>query len=72
MRSPFLFSSSPGAPSGTWAIEGWDAWDAFYMTIITVTTVGYEEVHRPVTRPGQVFTVVLLLSGVGAALASTN
>src|SRR5471030_908227 len=48
-------------------IEGWDAWDAFYMTIITITTVGYEEVHR-LSRTGQAFTVVLLLSGVGAAL----
>src|SRR5471030_2718047 len=48
-------------------IEGWDAWDAFYMTIITITTVGYEEVHT-LSRTGQAFTVVLLLSGVGAAL----
>src|SRR5258707_14910421 len=37
------------------------------MTIITVTTVGYEEVHR-LTPRGQAFTVVLLLGGVGAAL----
>ena len=48
-------------------IEGWGAWDAFYMTIITVTTVGYQEVHQ-LSRAGQAFTVVLLLSGVGAAL----
>ena len=26
-------------------IEGWSPWDAFYMTVITVTTVGYGEVH---------------------------
>jgi voltage-gated potassium channel len=45
-------------------IEGWSAWDAFYMTIITITTVGYEEVH-PLTRGGQAFTVVILLTGVG-------
>ena len=56
-----------GGTVGYVAIEGWSAWDAFYMTIITVTTVGYEEVHR-LSRPGQVFTVALLLSGVGAAL----
>src|SRR4051794_41275947 len=37
------------------------------MTIVTVTTVGYEEVHA-LSRRGQVFTVALLLSGVGAAL----
>lgn len=56
-----------GGTVGYMAIEGWGAWDAFYMTIITVTTVGYKEVHD-LSRTGQVFTVVLLLSGVGAAL----
>jgi len=45
-------------------IEGWSAWDAFYMTVITVTTVGYREIH-PMTRAGEVFTTVLLISGVG-------
>jgi voltage-gated potassium channel len=42
-------------------------WDAFYMTVITVTTVGYKEVHG-LSRAGQLFTVVLLLGGVGTAL----
>ena len=56
-----------GGTAGYVVIEGWSAWDAFYMTIITVTTVGYEEVHK-LSRPGQVFTVGLLISGVGAAL----
>ena len=56
-----------GGTGGYVVIEGWGAWDAFYMTIITVTTVGYEEVHE-LSRLGQVFTVVLLLSGVGTAL----
>ena len=56
-----------GGTVGYMTIEGWGAWDAFYMTIVTVTTVGYEEVHK-LSRAGQVFTVALLLSGVGAAL----
>jgi voltage-gated potassium channel len=56
-----------GGTFGYIEIEGWGAWDAFYMTIITVTTVGYREVHD-LSRTGQAFTVVLLLSGVGAAL----
>jgi voltage-gated potassium channel len=47
------------------AIEGWDAWDSFYMTVITITTVGYGEVHK-LSRPGQAFTVVIILVGVGA------
>jgi voltage-gated potassium channel len=56
-----------GGTIGYVVIEGWGAWDAFYMTIITITTVGYMEIH-PLSRAGQAFTVVLLLSGVGAAL----
>ena len=46
-------------------IEGWSAWDAFYMTVITVTTVGYGEVH-PMSQAGRIFTVFVLLTGVGA------
>jgi voltage-gated potassium channel len=48
-------------------IEGWDPWDAFYMTVTTVTTVGYREIHQ-LSRAGQIFTVCLVLGGVGAAL----
>lgn len=50
--------------AGYMIVEGWPLWDAIYMTVITVTTVGYREV-QPLTIPGQVFTVVLLISGVG-------
>jgi voltage-gated potassium channel len=56
-----------GGTIGYMALEGWGAWDAFYMTVITVTTVGYKEVHD-LSRTGQVFTVVLLFGGVGTAL----
>ncbi len=45
-------------------IEGWPIWDAFYMTVITITTVGYREVHT-LSRAGEVWTVVVLLTGVG-------
>ena len=51
--------------AGYVVIEGWSPWDALYMTVITVTTVGYREVH-PLSRPGQAFTVFLLIVGVGA------
>jgi voltage-gated potassium channel len=37
--------------------------DALYMTVITLTTVGYEEVH-PLTPSGRLFTIILLLVGV--------
>ena len=49
------------------AIEGWTPWDAFYMTVTTVTTVGFREIHE-LSRAGQIFTVFLLIGGVGAAL----
>jgi voltage-gated potassium channel len=49
------------------AIEGWSAWDAFYMTMITVTTVGYREVHA-LSRAGEVFTVIVVTIGVATVL----
>jgi voltage-gated potassium channel len=62
-----LVSVVAGGTLGYMAIEGWGPWDAFYMTVITVTTVGYKEVHD-LTRAGQVLTVLLLFGGVGTAL----
>jgi voltage-gated potassium channel len=52
---------------GYMVIEGWQPWDAFFMTVTSITTVGYREVH-PLSRSGQVFTVLLLLGGVGTVL----
>jgi voltage-gated potassium channel len=45
-------------------IEGWSFFDSLYMTVITLATIGYQEVH-PLTRLGRVFTIVLVLFGVG-------
>jgi len=59
----FLAVSAYGT-LGYMVLEGWAAWDAFYMTAITVTTVGYREVH-PLSRTGEVFTTTVLLAGVG-------
>ena len=41
--------------------------DAVYQTVTTVTTVGFREV-RPLTSGARVFTIVLILVGVGTAL----
>lgn len=51
---------------GYMAIEGWSFLDALYMAVITVTTVGYREVE-PLSNEGQVFTIFVLLLGVGTA-----
>ncbi|MEO8257126.1 MAG: potassium channel protein [Acidobacteriota bacterium] len=67
MAALLLGSAIVGGTIGYMVVEGWGAWDAFYMTVITVTTVGYKEVHD-LSRAGEVFTVILLLGGVGAAL----
>lgn len=48
---------------GYMIIEGWPAIDSFYMTAITLTTVGFGEV-RPLTTGGRIFTVALLVAGV--------
>ena len=61
-----LMSVLAGGTIGYIAIEGWTPWDAFYMTVTTVTTVGYREIHE-LSRAGQVFTVALVMGGVGAA-----
>src|SRR5215467_1044940 len=44
-------------------IEHWPAFDAFYMTLITMTTVGYSEVH-PLTHAGRIFNSFLIAIGV--------
>ncbi|MEZ4594657.1 MAG: potassium channel protein [Chloroflexota bacterium] len=48
---------------GYMLIEGWNVFDAFYMTAITLTTVGFGEV-RTLTTGGRMFTVALLVAGV--------
>jgi voltage-gated potassium channel len=56
-----------GGTFGYSLIEGWGLWDAFYMTVISVTTVGYREVH-PLSRAGQVFTAAFVTVGVATVL----
>ncbi|HUT78972.1 MAG TPA: potassium channel protein [Polyangia bacterium] len=54
---------------GFWAIEGGEAtlFDCFYMTIITLSTVGYGEVI-PLDVPGRVFSAVLIIFGMGSLI----
>ncbi|MCF6267048.1 MAG: potassium channel protein [Desulfuromusa sp.] len=53
-----------GGTLGYALIEDWSAFEALYMTIITLTTVGYGEVHG-LSYQGQVFTIILIIFGVG-------
>lgn len=41
--------------------------DALYMTVITISTVGFNEVHQ-ISLPGRVFTILLVFGGVGFSL----
>ncbi len=52
---------------GYMAIERWNALDALFMTVITLSTVGYMEVH-PLSTTGQIFTIALIVVGVGGML----
>jgi voltage-gated potassium channel len=47
-------------------IEGWSLLDSLYMTVITITTVGYAEIH-PLSPAGRGFSIILILVGVGTA-----
>ena len=48
-------------------IEGWSYFDAVYMTVLTMTTVGYEEV-RPLSQAGRFFNLFVMLAGAGLML----
>ena len=45
-------------------LEGWNFFDALYMTVTTLTTVGYGEIH-PLDRIGRIYNMVLILTGMG-------
>lgn len=48
-------------------VERWSFLDSLYMTVTTLATVGYGEVH-PLTTAGKVFAILLILVGVGLFL----
>lgn len=51
---------------GYMLLEGYHLVDALYMTVITLATVGFQEVE-PLDPPGRVFTTFLIVVGVGTA-----
>jgi len=46
------------------SVEGFSLTDAFYFSVVTITTVGFGDLH-PVTPAGKVMAVILILMGVG-------
>ena len=57
---------------GYHVIEGWPYFDSMYMTVTTLATVGFGEVH-PLSNAGRMFTVAMILGGVftmGAAVTA--
>jgi voltage-gated potassium channel len=52
---------------GFWYFEDLSLFEAFYLTVITITTVGYGD-YYPHTIYGQTFALVLILTGVGVVL----
>jgi voltage-gated potassium channel len=51
---------------GFHVVEGWSWFDGFYMTLTTMTTIGYGEVH-PLSHLGRVFNSFLIVASVLAA-----
>lgn len=48
-------------------LEGFPFYDALYMTVITISTVGFQEVH-PLDATGRAFTLFLIVGGLSTAL----
>ncbi|WP_428558442.1 MAG: potassium channel family protein [Solidesulfovibrio sp. DCME] len=49
---------------GYMQVEGWSFFDSLYQVVITLSTVGFQEVY-PLTRDGRILTMLLIVSGVG-------
>jgi len=66
-RFLFLFAAIAGTLAigtlGFTFIAGYPPFDAFYMSLITLTTVGYSEIH-PLSRAGRIFNSFLIAFGV--------
>jgi voltage-gated potassium channel len=60
-----------GGMLGYRLIEGWSLDESLYMTFITISTVGFEEV-KPLSSGGRIFTIVLILSSIVIIATGAN
>ncbi len=61
----FVLSAVAVGTIGFMLLEKWDFIDSLYMTIITITTTGFREVH-PISDTGKIFTIFVILLGVSS------
>ena len=61
-----LFSIIAYGVIGYHVIEGMDFFDALYMTIITISTVGFQEV-KPLSNAGRILTITIISGGITVA-----
>ncbi len=59
-----------GGTFGYMYLEGWGAWDAFYFTLVTITTVGYGDYG--ISGAGERLAIVLMLGGIGVITYSLS
>lgn len=60
----FIFGLVFLGTAGFMVIERWDLLDSLFMTVTTLSTVGYGEVH-PLDDAGRIYAIILILLGVG-------
>lgn len=56
---------------GYYFIEGWSFCECLYMTVITITTVGFGELY-PLSTAGRLFTMLLIIVGVGTVAVAVS
>jgi voltage-gated potassium channel len=67
----FVFAVTVMGTIGYHLIEGADWFDSFYMTVVTITTVGFLEVF-PLSMLGRLWTVVLIVLGLGSVFYTAS
>lgn len=56
---------------GYMVIEGWNLLDAAYMTVTTLSTVGFREVYE-LSTAGRIFTIFIIIGGTGTMLYAVS